>query len=129
MSNLVSRFARIQEQLVNPVSALNFPADLVPRFKMNPLSEEDKQKIAELWIQGQTAFGADPEGRFRYAFKDSEKNFFIKDGFLAELEYPLSELSPFRRRRTRRGESRRTRTRVMAVTSPARQCAGTTTCR
>ena len=34
------------------------------------------------------ALGAEPEGRFRYAF-DPTRNFFIKDGFYIEAEYPV----------------------------------------
>ena len=34
--------------------------------------------------------GSDPEARFRYEF-DPARNFFIKDGFYAELEYPFTD--------------------------------------
>lgn len=34
--------------------------------------------------------GDDPQARFRYEF-DPERNFFIKDGFYAELEYPFTD--------------------------------------
>lgn len=37
------------------------------------------------------ALGSDPSSRFRYAFEDPGRNFFIKDGFYAELEYPFAE--------------------------------------
>lgn len=36
------------------------------------------------------AVGSTPEQRFRYAF-DPERNFFIKDGFYAEAEYPITD--------------------------------------
>lgn len=35
--------------------------------------------------------GSDPTKRFRFEFKDLQRNFFIKDGFYAELEYPFAE--------------------------------------
>ena len=34
------------------------------------------------------ALGSDPENRFRYAFEDLTRNFFVKDGFYVEAEYP-----------------------------------------
>jgi hypothetical protein len=34
--------------------------------------------------------GSEPEKRFRYAF-DPDRNFFIKDGFYAEAEYPITD--------------------------------------
>lgn len=36
--------------------------------------------------------GSDPESRFRYAFTDDARNFFIKEGFYAEVEYPITEI-------------------------------------
>ena len=35
------------------------------------------------------AVGSDPESRFRFAF-DPENNFFVKDGFYVEAEYPFT---------------------------------------
>ena len=35
------------------------------------------------------AVGSDPKNRFRYEFIDETRNFFIKDGFYVELEYPV----------------------------------------
>jgi hypothetical protein len=35
------------------------------------------------------ALGSDPEARFRYAFTDLTRNFFVKDGFYVEAEYPV----------------------------------------
>lgn len=37
------------------------------------------------------AIGSEPENRFRYSFLDDSRNFFIKDGFYVELEYPFLE--------------------------------------
>jgi len=37
------------------------------------------------------ALGSEPELRFRYAFEDPGRNFFIKDGFYLEAEYPVTE--------------------------------------
>jgi hypothetical protein len=36
------------------------------------------------------SIGSEPEERFRYAFVDPTKNFFVKDGFYAEVEYPFA---------------------------------------
>ncbi len=36
------------------------------------------------------AVGSEPEKRFRYEF-DPERNFFIKDGFYVEAEYPMAD--------------------------------------
>ena len=36
------------------------------------------------------AVGSDPEARFRFAFEDPDRNFFIKDGFYIETEYPFT---------------------------------------
>lgn len=35
------------------------------------------------------ALGTRPDQRFRYAFTDPSKNFFVKDGFYVEAEYPI----------------------------------------
>lgn len=35
------------------------------------------------------AMGTRPDQRFRYAFTDPSKNFFVKDGFYVEAEYPI----------------------------------------
>ena len=37
------------------------------------------------------SLGSDPEARFRYAFTDLTRNFFIKDGFYVEAEYPVAD--------------------------------------
>ena len=37
------------------------------------------------------ALGSDPGARFRFSFNDLERNFFIKDGFYAEIEYPFTD--------------------------------------
>lgn len=37
------------------------------------------------------AVGSDPTSRFRYEFNDLERNFFIKDGFYLETEYPFTD--------------------------------------
>ena len=37
------------------------------------------------------ALGSDPGTRFRYAFIDPGRNFFIKDGFYVEAEYPFAD--------------------------------------
>ena len=39
------------------------------------------------------AVGSEPEKRFRYQF-DPSRNFLIKDGFYAEIEYPFAETKP-----------------------------------
>lgn len=56
-------------------------------------------RIGELNIRGEylirrTEFGlgSDPGERFRYAFTDTSRAFFIKEGFYAEAEYPITEL-------------------------------------
>lgn len=35
--------------------------------------------------------GTDPGNRFRYGFDDARRNFSIKDGFYAEVEYPFAD--------------------------------------
>jgi hypothetical protein len=59
-------------------------ADIYLRF-------DDLNLRAEYLIR-RTEFGVGsmPEQRFRYAF-DPERNFFVKDGFYAEAEYPLTD--------------------------------------
>ena len=42
----------VNEQFVKPVGILNFPKELIPTFKLNPLTEEDKQEISKIWIEG-----------------------------------------------------------------------------
>ncbi len=37
------------------------------------------------------ALGSNPEERFRFEFTDPDRNFFIKDGFYAEIEYPFTD--------------------------------------
>jgi len=37
------------------------------------------------------ALGSEPESRFRFAFTDLSRNFFIKDGFYIEAEYPFTD--------------------------------------
>ncbi len=51
----------------------------------------DELSIRAEYLVRRTEFslGSNPEERFRYAFKNS-KNFFTKDGFYAELEYPAT---------------------------------------
>jgi hypothetical protein len=55
-------------------------------------------RFSELSIRGEylirkTDFfvGSDPEMQFRYAFTDPRRNYFVKDGFYAEVEYPFTE--------------------------------------
>jgi hypothetical protein len=54
-------------------------------------------RFGELSVRGEYlirrtefAVGSTPEERFRYAF-DPDRNFFIKDGFYAEAEYPFTD--------------------------------------
>ena len=37
------------------------------------------------------ALGSSPEERFRFEFTDLDRNFFIKDGFYVETEYPFTD--------------------------------------
>lgn len=60
-------------------------ADLYLRFDALVLRAEYLLRRTEF------ALGSEPETRFRYEFLDRARNFFIKDGFYAELEYPLFE--------------------------------------
>ncbi len=59
-------------------------ADLYLRF--------DELAIRGEYLIRRTEFavGSDPEQRFRYEF-DPRDNFFVKDGFYAEAEYPFTE--------------------------------------
>lgn len=58
-------------------------ADLYLRFDELSLRAEYLLRKTEFTL------GSDPAGRFRYAFLDARKNFFIKDGFYVEAEYPV----------------------------------------
>lgn len=53
-------------------------------------------RLGQLTLRGEylvrrteLALGTRPEQRFRYAFTDPSKNFFVKDGFYVEAEYPI----------------------------------------
>jgi hypothetical protein len=59
-------------------------ADLYLRF------DELAIRVEYLLRRTEFAVGSDPELRFRYEF-DPADNFFIKDGFYAEAEYPFTE--------------------------------------
>jgi hypothetical protein len=59
-------------------------ADLYLRF------DELAIRVEYLLRRTEFAVGSDPEQRFRYEF-DPQDNFFIKDGFYAEAEYPFTD--------------------------------------
>ena len=59
-------------------------ADLFLRF------DELVIRVEYLLRRTEFSVGSDPELRFRYEF-DPANNFFIKDGFYAEAEYPFTE--------------------------------------
>jgi hypothetical protein len=59
-------------------------ADLYLRFDDLSLRAEYLLRRTEFSV------GSSPEERFRYGFEDLTKNFFIKDGFYAEVEYPFT---------------------------------------
>lgn len=65
------------------LSYLILGADLYLRLDALVLRAEYLMRRTEF------AVGSEPEERFRYAF-DPAKNFFIKDGFYVEAEYPLT---------------------------------------
>jgi hypothetical protein len=59
-------------------------ADLYLRF------DELAIRVEYLLRRTEFAVGSDPETRFRYEF-DPANNFFVKDGFYAEAEYPFTD--------------------------------------
>jgi hypothetical protein len=60
-------------------------ADVYLRFFDLSLRAEYLIRRTEFFI------GADPTKQFRYAFTDPTRNFFTKDGWYAEVEYPFTE--------------------------------------
>lgn len=44
--------AVINEQLIQPVSRLNWQQELWPVFRMNPLTEDDKFELFKMWTEG-----------------------------------------------------------------------------
>jgi hypothetical protein len=60
-------------------------ADLYLRFSELSIRAEYLIRRTDFFV------GSDPAVQFRYAFNDLKRNYFIKDGFYAEVEYPFTE--------------------------------------